>query len=98
MAKKFYFKDVTIKRNKMYGYNIQEVSVYYLDKEGQPHLIDRFNYQTGSTPGNKQEIVDYLTSHAYGLDKPHYYIPKKYNGKNYYDDEIYKKYKIFEMF
>ena len=34
MTRKFYFKDVTIKRNKMYGYNIQEVSVYYLDKEG----------------------------------------------------------------
>ena len=33
MTRKFYFKDELIKRNKMYGYNIQEVSVYYLDKK-----------------------------------------------------------------
>ena len=73
MTRKFYFKDVTIKRNKMYGYNIQEVSVYYLDKEGQPHLIDRLNYQTGSTPGSKQEVFNLLSERGY--------ISQKYKGK-----------------
>lgn len=77
MTRKFYFKDVTIKRNKMYGYNIQEVSVYYLDKEGQPRLIDRITYQTGSTPGSKQEVFNLLTDKGY--------ISQKYKGKNYYD-------------
>ena len=65
MARKFYFKDVTIKHNKMYGYNIQEVSVYYLDEEGQPRLIDRLTYQTGSTPGNKQEVFNFLSDKGY---------------------------------
>ena len=90
MTRKFYFKDVTIKRNKMYGYNIQEVSVYYLDKEGQPRLIDRLNYQTGSTPGSKQEVFNLLSERGY--------ISQKYKGKNYYDSEAYKVYKLFEMF
>ena len=95
MPRKFYYKNVTIKHNKMYGYNTQEVSVYYLDQTGQPHLIDRFTYHTGSTPGPEQEIVDYLTSHAYGKG---YFIPKKYHGKKYWEDNIYKTYRIFEMF
>ena len=90
MTRKFYFKDVTIKRNKMYGYNIQEVSVYYLDKEGQPHLIGRTTYNTGSTPGNKQEAFDFLADNGY--------VPQKYKGKNYYDSGAYKIYKLFEMF
>ena len=90
MAKRFYFKDVTIKRNKMYGYNIQEVSIYYLDKEGQPYLIDRITYQTGCTPGNKQEVFNLLIAKGY--------ISQKYKGKNYYDSGAYKIYKLFEMF
>ena len=90
MARKFYFKDVTIKHNKMYGYNIQEVSVYYLAEEGQPRLIDRLTYQTGSTPGNKQEAFDFLADNGY--------VPQKYKGKNYYDSGAYKIYKLFEMF
>ena len=90
MTRKFYFKDVTIKRNKMYGYNIQEVSIYYLDKEGFPNLIDRITYQTGSTPGNKQEVFNFLTGKGY--------ISQKYKGKNYYDSGAYKIYKLFEMF
>lgn len=98
MAKHFYYKDVTVKRNKMYGYNIQEISIYYLDKEKAPHLIDRIQYQTGGTPGAKQEILNYLTSRAFGVNKEKYFIPKKYSGKNYYDDGIYKKYIIHEMF
>ena len=90
MARKFYFKDVTIKHNKMYGYNIQEVSVYYLDEEVQPRLNDRLNYQTGSTTGNKQEVFNFLFYCGY--------ILQKYKGKNYYDSGAYKIYKLFEMF
>ena len=90
MAKRFYFKDELIKRNKMYGYHIREVSIYYLDKEGDPHLIDRITYQTGSTPGNKQEVFNYLSDNGY--------ISQKYKGKNYYDSGAYKIYKLFEMF
>lgn len=90
MARKFYFKDVTLKHNKMYGYNTQEVSIYYLDNEGAPHLIDRINYQTGSTPGNKQEVFKYLSENGY--------VSQKYKGKNYYDSGAYKVYKLFEMF
>ena len=90
MTRKFYFKDELIKRNKMYGYHIREVSIYYLDKEGDPHLIDRITYQTGSTPGNKQEAFDFLADNGY--------VPQKYKGKNYYDSGAYKIYKLFEMF
>ena len=90
MTRKFYFKDELIKRNKMYGYHIREVSIYYLDKEGDPHLIDRIIYQTGSTPGNKQEVFNLLTAKGY--------ISQKYKGKNYYDSGAYKIYKLFEMF
>ena len=90
MTRKFYFKDELIKRNKMYGYHIREVSIYYLDKEGDPHLIDRITYQTGSTPGNKQEVFNYLSERGY--------ISLKYKGKNYYDSGAYKIYKLFEMF
>ena len=96
MAKrKFYFKDVLVEHNKRYGYSIRKISVYYLAKNGQPHLIDQFYYNTGSTPGAKQEIVNYLTSHRYSKG---YFIPSKYHGKKYYDDGIYKIYQIFEMF
>lgn len=90
MTRKFYFKDELIKRNKMYGYHIREVSIYYLDKEGDPHLIDRITYQTGSTPGNKQEVFNYLSERGY--------ISLKYKGKDYYDSGAYKIYKLFEMF
>ena len=90
MTRKFYFKDELIKRNKMYGYHIREVSIYYLDKEGDPHLIDRITYQTGSTPGNKQEVFNFLSERGY--------ISQKYKGKNYYDSGAYKIYKLFEMF
>lgn len=90
MTRKFYFKNVTIKHNKMYGYNTQEVSVYYLDKEGQPHLIDRFNYETGSTPGAQQEVFNFLSKNGY--------ISQKYAGKKYYESNAYKVYKLFEMF
>ena len=90
MTRKFYFKDVTIKHNKMYGYNIQEVSVYYLDEEGQPRLIDRLTYQTGSTPGNKQEVFNFLSERGY--------ISQKSKGKNYYASGAYKIYKLLEMF
>jgi hypothetical protein len=74
----------------MYGYNTQEVSVYYLDKEGQPHLIDRFNYQTGSTPGVHQEVFNFLSKNGY--------ISQKYTNKKYYESGAYKIYKLFEMF
>ena len=90
MTRKFYFKDELIERNKMYWYHIREVSIYYLDKEGDPHLIDRITYQTGSTPGNKQEVFNYLSERGY--------ISLKYKGKNYYDSGAYKIYKLFEMF
>lgn len=90
MARKFYFKEATIKHSKMYGYNTQEVSVYYLDKEGQPHLINRFTYKTSSTPGVKQEVFNFLSNNGY--------ISQKYAGKNYYESYAYKVYKLFEMF
>lgn len=90
MTKKFYFKNVTIKHSKMYGYNIQEVSVYYLDKEGRPHLIDRFTYQTGCTPGAQQEVFNFLSKNGY--------VSQKYKGQDLYDSGAYKIYRIYEMF
>lgn len=90
MAQRFYYKEVTIMYSKMYGYNIQEVSVYYLDKEGQPHLINRFTYQTDSTPGARQEVFNFLSENGY--------VSQKYKGKDLYDSGAYKIYKIFEMF
>ena len=61
-----------------------------LTKRGYPNLIDRITYQTGSTPGNKQEVFNLSIAKGY--------ISQKYKGKNYYDSGAYKIYKLFEMF
>lgn len=88
--KRFYFKEEVIKRSKMYGYLVKEVSIYYLDREGCPHLIDRIQYQTGCTPGVRQEVFNYLCSKGY--------IPKKFHGDYYGEACPYKTIKLFEMF
>ena len=90
MARKFYIKDEFIKRNKMYGFSYRRLSIYFLEKDGQPHLIDRLEYQTGSTPGARQMAFNHL------VDKG--YIPKKYGHKDMYESGAYKIYSIFEMF
>lgn len=89
MTKNFYFKQETIKRSKMYGYLVKEVSIYRLSKDGHPILLDRITYQTGSTPGAKQEVFNYLVDNKY--------IPQKYKG-DMYDTGAYKIYNVFEMF
>ena len=88
--KRFYFKEEVIKRSKMYGYLVKEVSIYHLDREGCPHLIDRIQYQTGCTPGVRQEVFNYLCSKGY--------IPKKFHGDYYGEAQPYKTIKLLEMF
>ena len=91
MTKNFYFKVETIKRNRTYGFNTNEISIYYLDKEHAPHLIDRITYQTGSTPGAQNEVFKYLKEHGY-------ISQYKYKHFDFHESGAYKQYNIYEMF
>ena len=89
--KNFYYKVETLKRNKMYGYNTNEVSIYYLDSDGAPHLIDRVTYQTGCTPGAQNEAFKLLkdTGHIPAIIYEHF---------DFHDSGAYKDYNLYEMF
>ena len=91
MKTRFYFKEEVKSRNKRYGYNNCELTMYYLDKKGSPHIIDVLQYNSGSYAGGEQTTYRYLVEHGY--------IPKKYIDDQYYGDKlVYKHIKIFQLY
>lgn len=80
--KHFYFSVTTLKRNKTYGYNTNEIRIYRIRKEDKvPVLISTVTYSTGSNPGTRVLTYQELINKGY--------IPKKYNNIDYYEQKEY---------